>query len=101
MCLDNIKTFRERLALLNNHFNDIPFVNCWKFYKICVILADCKDVHIFDQGNIIYFEGNSFIVFDLVMCIYYKSISKKIKLITAYEMMCNKLRFLDLLQINF
>lgn len=87
-CLNN------RLALLNNHFNDIPFTNCYKFYKICLILAHCKNVDIFDQGNFIYFEGNTFVLFDLVMYIYYRSISKNVQLNMTYEIISNKLHLL-------
>lgn len=91
------KNLKNRIALLNSHFNDIPYVNCYKFYKICLIMAHCKTIYIYDEGNFIYFEGNTFLVFDLIMYIFYRSITKQIKLNITYELLCHKLQILKLL----
>ena len=94
----NVYTVDCRCKMLNSHFNDVPFKNCHKFFKICLILANCKNVKIFDNGNFIYFEGNTFFVFDLVMYIYHKSITTQNFIYNCtYEMLCNQLKISKML----
>lgn len=88
---------KDRLQLLYNHFNDVPFSNCYKFYKICIILANCKNITILEKGKFIQFENNTFEVFDFVMYIYYKSITKSYNANKKYDFLCDKLQILQLL----
>ena len=65
-------------------------------YKICVILDYCKDIQILNLGNEINYKGKTYLVYNLVMYIYYRKITKS-KMPSLFEPIWIELKFSNLL----
>ena len=91
-----MESLTNRIQMLNQHFDYVPYNNCYYFYKICVILAYCKDIQILNLGNEINYKGKTYLVYNLVMYIYYRKITKS-KMPSLFEPIWIELKFSNLL----
>ena len=94
--MEKEETFESRFKLINTHFNDEPYNNNYKFFKICAILAQSKKIKILSNGNQVSFEGDIFLTFDLVMYIFNRNTNKNV-LNNKFAPVCTKLNFKNLL----
>ena len=87
---------QNRIKLLHKHFNFVPFSNCSSFYKICLILAQNKDIAINDDGNFFEYNHHVFSTFNFVLYAYHRKL-KLNKVKEIFEQVCVDLKILKLL----